>query len=962
MKKFHPYLASFIVLAAACIPNAAFGAETSNTSEDYVIVTGGAKDGAVTYTDRDHVYQKIPSMLQGADYVQTKIEDRFVAEPSRPLLELTLSKPATVYVGVDSRGRAPLSWLESWETIGETALAANHLKLELHAKTFPAGKVVLNGAQVSGAQVMYVIFASEGSIESIRRLDPQVSNFYDRPSDPHNFTVFMEQGGWCWFQEPRALVHNGTLFVGGVQGNDSGAARLGVYDLKADRALGVVTLQDDFDRDDHNAPALHLRPDGSVLAVYAKHHKEPTFYARISDPANPLKWSAEGTFEMSARVTYANLYEMKQERKLYNFFRGIRFNPTFVTSTDGGLTWTNETHFISSEARGTHRPYPRYMGNGVDTVYVSFTDGHPRQIGNSLYYAEFRDGKFWRADGTLIKDLAKDGPLRPSEAEVIYQGSGDVRQVAYSSEDTSVPNSAWTSSMAVDAQGNPHVAYSVHMANDDHRFRIASWDGEQWHDREVALGGSALYGSESSYTGLITFDPEDPSYVVLSSDVNPENGRKHSTHEIYRAQIGLTDAREDPNSWRPGIYWEEVTRNSPAGVRNIRPVVLRHGDRRIVLWNRGAYASYTRYEMDTVGLVESIDASIAVENPFATDSLLKIMKRVKTFQERGGRLPFNWLTGTFYSGVAACYTATGEEAFLNAARTWSASGNWQAAQRSPLNADAVCTAQTFLDVYFEDRDPRQIEQINEVFQTHYFGQDTIKKNLIGHSIWKESERPFTGRNLWWWCDALYMAPPVMARLGAATGDARYFELLHTLFWDATDYLYDPEEKLFFRDKRYFDRKTGGGKPVFWGRGNGWVIGGLVRTIDYIPEDDPMRAKYIKLFQDMMERIVSLQGEDGLWRASLNDPDWFPMPESSGSSFFTYGLAAGIERGWLDRERYMPALARAWRGLVSIVTPEGKVQWSQQVAADPYATKQAHSRSYTQGAFLLAASEVYKLAK
>jgi len=731
-----------------------------------------------------------------------------------------------------------------------------------------------------------------------------VASHYDRAADPHKFTVFMEESGYCWFEDPRVIVNNGKLIIGAVQGNGGGPAHVGVYDLVANK---------------------------------------------------PLKWSDEMSYDTKARATYANLYEMKSEGKLYNFFRGIQFNPTFVTSTDGGKTWGEETHFIASELNGTHRPYCRYAGNGTDTVYISFTDGHPRKVGNSLYYAEFRDGKFWKADGALIKDLKIDGPLRPSEAEVVYRGSGKTEEKAYSAQDTSVENSAWTSSMVFDTNGFPHIGYSVHKTNTDHRYRIASWDGKQWHDREVAYGGSALYGHESSYTGLITLDPGDPTYVVISTDVDPFRGtKKNRNHEIYRATIALTDAntqRDQPRS----IKWEPLTWNSP--VRNLRPIIVRDGDRRIVLWNRGVYNRYTDYQLDAVGFVEAVEAKSPIAKPFSQEGMLEAMKLAKDFQERGGPLHQGWIEGTFYGGVFACYEATGNEAFLNAARNWTKT---PFSTRHGVNADAICTAQTFLDVYRVDKDETLIAPIKEIFETEYFGRDVLERKKMGHAIWKEESRPFIGRNLWWWCDALYMAPPVIARMGKATGDPRYFELLHKLYWDSTAYLYNPEERLFFRDKRFFDKKAPNGEPVFWGRGNGWVIGGLVRTIDFIPENDPMRAKYIKLFQDMMSRLVTLQGDDGLWRASVNDPTWFPMPETSGSGFFVYGLAGGINRGWLDRETYLPAAEKGWKGLVNALNAQGKVQWSQLVAAEPYPTKKEHTRSYTQGIFLLAASEMYKL--
>jgi rhamnogalacturonyl hydrolase YesR len=361
---------------------------------------------------------------------------------------------------------------------------------------------------------------------------------------------------------------------------------------------------------------------------------------------------------------------------------------------------------------------------------------------------------------------------------------------------------------------------------------------------------------------------------------------------------------------------------------------------------------------------KSLKLTDASDQPFVyhDDPIIAAMQRAKNFQEqqRDGHLPFNWKTGTFYSGVFACYQATGEEEFLTAAREWCASADWTITEKIRQNADVICSAQTFINIYSVDRDPKQIAHIDEIFHQYYFGQETVTKSLMGHAIWRESSRPMTGRNLWWWCDALYMAPPVLAGLGQATGNPQYYELLHRLYWDAVEYLYRPEERLFLRDKDYFTKQTPGGKPVFWGRGNGWVIGGLVRTIDCLPESDPMRPKYIKLFQDMMSRIVTLQGDDGMWRSSLNEPSWYPMKESSGSSFFTFGLAAGINRGWLDRATYLPAMEKGWAGLLNCLSPEGKVRWAQAVAGWPGPVKEEDTSSYTQGAFLLAAAEVYKL--
>jgi hypothetical protein len=419
---------------------------------------------------------------------------------------------------------------------------------------------------------------------------------YDRGADQHKFTVFMKDGGWCWYQDPRALAHNGTLFMGSVKGIDKGEALIGVYDLKAKKALGSVVANPSFDRDDHNSPVFFARADGSVLSMYARHGSDLLHRYRISDPADPMKWSEEMAFTHDfpggTAVTYMNLYEMKDEGKLYNFYRGFYWNPSFITSTDQGETWGDPTHFIASELNGRNRPYACYAGNGKDTVYVSFTDGHPRVFGNSIYYAEFRGGKYYKADGAELKDLKKDGPLRPSEAELVYKGSGKTQQKG----GPSPSDAAWTASIEVDEAGRPHLGYTLYKSNTDHRYRMASWNGKTWVDREVAYGGKCLYDAESSYTGLIALDPVDPTVVFISTDVNPSTGEDTGgKHEIYRARIGLNDTIAT-------IQWEPVTQDSP--VRNIRPIILRDGESRIVLWQRGDFQTYRNYDLDTVGLVE----------------------------------------------------------------------------------------------------------------------------------------------------------------------------------------------------------------------------------------------------------------------------------------------------------------------------------------------------------------------
>jgi len=92
---------------------------------------------------------------------------------------------------------------------------------------------------------------------------------------------------------------------------------------------------------------------------------------------------------------------------------------------------------------------------------------------------------------------------------------------------------------------------------------------------------------------------------------------------------------------------------------------------------------------------------------------------------------------------------------------------------------------------------------------------------------------------------------------------------------------------------------------FWSRGNGRVLGGLARWLEYLPKDHPDRPRFEAHFKELSKRIAELQPADGFWRASLLDPDSFPMHETSGAGLFTCGLAWGINNGLLDREEFQP---------------------------------------------------------
>ena len=275
------------------------------------------------------------------------------------------------------------------------------------------------------------------------------------------------------------------------------------------------------------------------------------------------------------------------------------------------------------------------------------------------------------------------------------------------------------------------------------------------------------------------------------------------------------------------------------------------------------------------------------------------------------------------------------------------------------HADDLCVPQAWLRLYQRFGGQKRLEP--------------TKKRLDSILV-QPSEVPLDfrkgGKSLerWSWCDALYMAPQTFAQMSIITGDPKYMAFMDAEFKATTDYLYDKEEHLYFRDTRYFptgDTKRpnleANGAKIFWGRGNGWVIGGLANLLRILPKDANERPYYEKLYKEMANRLAKLQCKDGYWHASLLDPASFPAPETSATGFVVYGLAWGINAGILDRDTYLPTVTRGWNALVATVNSNGKLGYVQQIGANPQKVTKDMTMAYGVGAFLQAGVQVWLLA-
>jgi unsaturated rhamnogalacturonyl hydrolase len=337
------------------------------------------------------------------------------------------------------------------------------------------------------------------------------------------------------------------------------------------------------------------------------------------------------------------------------------------------------------------------------------------------------------------------------------------------------------------------------------------------------------------------------------------------------------------------------------------------------------------------------DLSAALE-PAAVD---KALRKVADWQLARSQPHFDriWTSSVMYSGFMAASEATGDPKYRNAMLEMSRHFDFQLRDRLP-NADDQSIGQTYLELYFQDK------------RASYIGKTKAELDDLAGLKTLSANDP---RLPWWWCDALFMAPPVWARMYKATGDRKYIDYLNAQWQKTSDLLYDKTEHLYSRDAGYIDKREPNGKKMFWSRGEGWVMGGIARTLDLLPADDRQRPFYVQQLREMSARVAGLQGPDGLWHAGLLDPVTYPLPEISGSALFVYAMAYGVNRGYLDTKVYRPVIARAWAGILKNVYADGRLGNIQQTGAEPAFYRPTSSFNYGVGGFMLAASELKAMA-
>ena len=365
-------------------------------------------------------------------------------------------------------------------------------------------------------------------------------------------------GSWSFFGDPRAISHDGHTFTGWI----STTGNLWVARYTRGGQLSKKLIFRGLGRDDHNNPSLVFRRDGHLMVFFCPHSGRDLPPPGIPSVMRYMVGLQKHSIAEFGRVhtvptnvpgglgyTYPNPIQL--EDKLWLFWRGGGWNPTFAYTEDG-RDWVPARELVRSHTG--QRPYAKYVGDGRRRIHAIFSDGHVSSYRNGLHYLRYEGGDLYAAGGRRLGSL-KNVPLDISELDQVYR---------YSSSG----GRAWPQDIALTSEGRPRIVYIRRTGSGD-TYYYALHDGTRWQSRRIVAAGGNFAGA--------TFDHDDPRYVYLSRQL----GRWRQAEQWFTPDDGRTWSHRQLTADPSGFCVRPVT---PRGLRDANRIIYVWGDDRTKSW------------------------------------------------------------------------------------------------------------------------------------------------------------------------------------------------------------------------------------------------------------------------------------------------------------------------------------------------------------------------------------------
>ena len=374
------------------------------------------------------------------------------------------------------------------------------------------------------------------------------------------------EGAWCWFADPRALHYENKegpinkTYIGYI--DIHGNIKAMQYDFQK-KEQEEVLIRSYFQPDDHNNPTFLVLPDERIMIFYSRHTDEPCFYYRVSRiPGDITTLGEEKRIETKNNTTYPSPFILSDDPEhIYLCWRGIGWHPTIakLSLPDGkdevDVVWGPYQIVQSTGAR----PYAKYMSNGKDKIYLTYTTGHPdNELPNFLYfnYIDIKTLQLTDVRGTVLSTIA-DGTFKVNK-------TGDYAKQYPSTVVDNPSERDWVWQIASDRNGNPVIAM-VHISDnkESHDYYYAKWNGHEWKKTFLINAGGHFHQTpnlEKCYSAGMAIDPSNVNEVYCSLPVEGKYGKVYEIVRFIMSEDGEV------------ISKEAVTKDSQ--LNNVRPYMI----------------------------------------------------------------------------------------------------------------------------------------------------------------------------------------------------------------------------------------------------------------------------------------------------------------------------------------------------------------------------------------------------